>query len=215
MKNTRQRVITTQGTPEYSYVRFLNAVPISPVDIYSNDILIKQNLRYGIPSEYYEYKPGKITVQGRVIETGEMKGLATFILPENSVVTIAGIGVNSDKAKILQIPDAYPVNKSDTMSYLRFINLSSDVPPVDVKLNNTTIFQNIEYREITEYHKFNPGDYTLGFDSSASGIPLFNNLNVSLQPGNVYTVYTIGNNEDGERKAALITDSNITTHIDY
>jgi hypothetical protein len=210
MKNSRQRVIAAQGTPEYSYVRFFNTVPTEPVDIYANGELKKQNLEYGIPSEYFEFKPGNLTLQGRFVDSGESTGIGIVVIPGNSTYTIAGIGMYPNKVKILQIPDAYPIDKSDPMSYLRFVNLSSDIPPVNVKLNESNLFQNVAYKEITEYRQITPGDYTLSFDSSASGIPLFGELEVSLQPGKVYTVYTIGNNTTGERRVELITDSDIS-----
>ncbi len=69
------------------------------------------------------------------------------------------------------------------------------------------IFQNVGFKDQTIYHRMEPGNYTLQFKSSASGLKMFEDLPIKLAPGALYTVYTIGyNTDDSKRKAILVQD---------
>ena len=47
----------------------------------------------------------------------------------------------------------------------------------------------------------------MSFTSAASGLKLFDDLNVQLQPGMLYSVYTIGyNGSDAKRHVVIIPD---------
>ena len=194
-----------QVEPDYSYVRFLNAVPTAPVNVYANNELVVRSLIYGVPSDYYAFFPGNVTFTGYLVDTNEMAAFATFTLPPNSAYTIAGIGLFPNN-QIIRKLDPYPPMATNTTSFLRFVNFSSDVPPVNVSLQNgNTLFQNIAYKENSDYIRMQPGNYTLSFTSSSSGVPLFNDLNIQLLPAIQYSLYAIGYNADNIKRSVILT----------
>ena len=202
MRNMRDRSTMVQGTggTGSSYVRILHTVPtVPPVDIYADGKLLAKNLSYGEHTDYYALTPGNITFTiYRAGSTDDLIGIVNMTLPDKSAFTISGIGV-PDKLGILQVPETAIPTSPSTMPFLRFVNLSSDVPPLDVSVQNgSTIFQNVGYKDYSLYHRMKPGDYTLSFTSAASGLKLFNDLDVQLQPGTLYSVYTIGYNAVGK-----------------
>ena len=207
----------SQNTPppkqivtDYSYVRFLNTVPTAPMDMYANNDLVMSSLSYGVISNYYPFFPGNVTFTGILVETNEMVGFATFTLPPNSAYTNAGIGIYPNSLQIIQQTDPYPPTTAKTISFLRFVNLSSDVPPVNVLYKNGIIlFQTIAYKENSYYIRMLPGNYTLSFTSAASGAPLFSDLKINLSPNIQYSLYAIGHNTDSTKHSVILTPDSL------
>ena len=162
------------------------------------------------------FRPG--TPLSQYIGAGSTDDLlvgATLTLTDQAAFTIPGIGIPGNLS-ILQVPEIVIPTTQSTSPFVRFVNLSSDVPPLNVSdQNGSTIFQNVGYKDYSLYHRMNPGDYTLHFNASASGLKLFDDLDVQLKPGMLYSLYTIGYDTDGEsvgdgdgekRRAILIPD---------
>jgi hypothetical protein len=211
MHRNSERAIPVQGEAGSAYVRFLHTVPtVPPVDIYANDKLIKSNLRYGEASDFYRLDSGleNFTVY-RAGTNEELIGIIPSILPDKSAFTIAGIGV-PEKLGILQIPETAQPKSTNNYSFLRFVNLSSDVPPLNLSLQNgPTIFENVGFKGYSIYHRMAPGDYTINLTSASSGLDIYNDINVRLEPGKLYTLYTIGYDVNNIKRGTVLLNDDL------
>lgn len=213
MKKIRDRSIAVQNTVEAgnSYIRILHTVPtIPPIDIYLNDDLIYSNLSYGNITEYQKVPSGNVVFTlYRAGSKDDLIGIVNMNLPESNYFTLAGVGIPS-KLGVVQVQDTVPTPSPSNYSFLRFYNLASDVPPLDVMLDDRQmIFQNIGFKESSQYHRISPGDYTLEFISSASGLQMFPLIDIRIDPGMLYTIYTIGYYSDEGRRQILIAPDGI------
>ncbi len=176
-----------------SYVRILHASPDAPpVDIYINDMLLVQNLAFKSFTDYYPLDPGVYNI--KVFPAGQTQNPVIdrdLRVPPNGIYTIAAINELSDITlyPILDTPMPIPNN----MVYVRFVHLSPGAPNVDVRLpDGTTLFEDVEYKEVTDYILVNPGTYTFevfptGTDQSVLFVP-----NATLKPNRFYSVYAVG-----------------------
>ncbi len=181
------------GMPTTSYLRVLHASPKSPaVDVYINDMLKFKNLIYGAFTDYIEVITGNYNVKIYAAGTTTAPVLSKNIfVPPEEIYTVAAIGLlpNID---LLPIPET-KVMDSDNMVYIKFAHLSPNAGPVDIVLaDGKILFENISYKEFTDYIKVPAGTYILearptGTQTTALYVP-----NVKLKAGRFYTVYAVG-----------------------
>lgn len=176
-----------------SYVRILHASPDAPpVDIYANDKLLASNVAYKSFTEYYSLSPDVYNI--KVYPTGQRQNPVIdrdIRIPPSGIYTVAAINKLSDITlyPILDTPMPLP----NGTVYLRFIHLSPGAPNVDVRLaNGTTLFEDVAYKEVTDYIPVNPGTYAFnvyptGTDDSVLYVP-----NATLKANRFYSVYAVG-----------------------
>lgn len=176
-----------------SYIRLLHAAPNAPaVDVYANDVLIAEDLKYREFTEYMPIYSGTYRIQIYPSGTKEEAVFDTKVtLPPNEIFTVAATGLLPD-INIVAINE--PKEEIPTgMAAVRFSHLSPNAPNVDITLpDGTIIFENVGYTETTEYLAVPPDAYTLqaritGTDDVVLTVP-----NIKLYPGKYYTVYAIG-----------------------
>lgn len=186
-----------QPTHQMSFIRILHASPNAPaVDIYANGNIIATELAYKQLTNYLPIMPGSYNIQ--VYPTGEHTNPVintTLTVPQNSAFTVAAIGKLSE-ISLLPIPEIYmsqlPMGMTDK-SYVRFVHLSPNAPAVDITLpDGTKIFENVPYKQYTDYIVVNPGNYTLQVRPAGSNQVVLSIPNVSLLPGMIYSVYAVG-----------------------
>lgn len=178
-----------------SYIRLLHAFPNAPaVDVYIEDVLTVEDLTYKEFSQYLSVLPRSYKIG--VYETGtkDRPLLETDLLIQpNNVYTIAvistpdapGIELNPVKEMYEEIPD--------NMIAIRFSHLSPTAPIVDITLpNGDILFENVDYKETTEYLAVPPGKYTLQARDAVTGDILLNVPNVRLESDKFLTVYAVG-----------------------
>jgi hypothetical protein len=171
----------------------LHASPDAPaVDIYANDKLIAGNLSYKDFTPYVTVTPGNYNI--KVYPTGRKDNavLTTDLnIPPYSIYTVAAVNklANLNLLPIREPTMPIPAGKV----YVRFAHLSPNAPNVDVVLpNGTKLFNNVTYKQITDYIPVNPGTYAIyvrptGTDQNVLYVP-----NITLQPNRFYTVYAVG-----------------------
>ncbi|MDP4119973.1 MAG: DUF4397 domain-containing protein [Bacillota bacterium] len=196
---------THQGNPYYSvdapvqtsYIRVLHASPDAPaVDVYANDNLISKNLSYKQLTPYLPVMPGIYNL--KVYPAGQQVNPVintNVTVTPNSAFTIAAVGKLANIG-LLPIHEIYmpqvPMNMMDN-SYVRFVHLSPDAPAVDITLpDGTKLFENVSYKEYTNYIGVKPGTYTLQVKPTGSDKVVLTVPNVSLMPGMLYSVYAVG-----------------------
>ncbi|MFZ5988483.1 MAG: DUF4397 domain-containing protein [Bacillota bacterium] len=176
-----------------SYIRVLHASPNAPaVDIYANDILIARNLSYRGFSNYLPVPPGRYNV--RIYPAGQKINpvLNTSItVPERSIQTAAAIGLVPQLS--LQVVNDPVIPTVPGRVLVRFVHFSPNAPSVDITLSGgSPVFQDVEYREVTDYVPINPGTYTLYARIAGTGQQILYVPNITLKADRFYTVYAVG-----------------------
>lgn len=188
-----------------SYIRILHASPDAPpVDIYVNNNMIASNLKYKDFTDYKPLQSGVYNIKVFAAGTQENPVINTdYFIPGNSIITVAATD-KLENISLLPINDTQmPINPSKV--YLRFGHLSPDAPSVDVRLpDGTNLFEDVEFKEVTDYIEVNPGTYTVevfptGTDTQVLYVP-----NIQLKPNRFYTVYAVGLVEDEPPLEVLI-----------
>ena len=178
---------------QFSYLRFMHAVPNAPsVDIYSNNNLIVSNLSYRRFTEYSPFLPGtyniKVFPAGKKINPVIDKNI---VIPASEIFTLPIIGM------LPQI-ELYSINDKQMdvvqgKAYVRFVHLSQPTPPVDVYyLNNLKLFENVEYKEVTDYIPLSPSNYTFVLNAVNTANRILYVPNVVLRPDRFYSLYLVG-----------------------
>lgn len=191
-----------------SKIRVLHAVPNAPaVDVYANDNLIVKNLAYKESSPYLPVPSGNYNI--KVYPTGETTNPvieSSVYIPENSIYTIAAIGELPD---ISLYPIQEPTSTNNTgMACVRFIHLSPNAPPVDIKLpDGTIVFSNVPFKSIASYTCVPSGTYTFRVNPAGTDNVVLTVPNVELNPNTFYTIYAVGLvGETPNLEALLVTE---------
>jgi hypothetical protein len=176
-----------------SYLRLFHSSPKSPaIDIYINDILKFQNLSYASFTDYIEVMTGtyniKLYAAGTKVSPILNKNI--FVPPER-IYTVAAIGL-LPSIDILPVPETKTFEPLDKV-YIKFAHLSPNTGAVDITLpDGKILFNNISYKEFTDYIEIPAGTYTLEAKPTGSKNTVLYVPNVRLKPQRFYTVYAIG-----------------------
>ena len=178
---------------QYSYMRFLNAVPGSqPVDIYANNSLVASSLAYKGFTEYLQVLSGVYNINVFPAGTTGPSLLNTTIeVPVRSINTAVLMGTPSAMSMrtfyetVVQIPPG--------SLYLRFANLVPDSPAMDLLLSNgTELFNGVTFGMATNYIPLPAGTYIFNVRQNDTGRNLLYVPNIQLHQGNFYTIYAVG-----------------------
>lgn len=178
---------------EKSHVRILHASPDSPaVDIYINDTLISKELSY---KDFTEYMPLiSMDYNVKVFPAGK-KDVPLIdkklFIPPNSIYTVAATGL-LENIDLFPILDKKLDNKDENKTYVRFIHLSPNAPKIDFYMNNKELFNNISYKNITEYSPLDPKNYTIKLKLANTENSVLTSPNANLKANKYYTVYAVG-----------------------
>lgn len=192
----------TPGGVGYAQVRFLHAVAgADPVMILVGPTVISQGLGYENVTPYNRIASGYRTIT--VISTTNPTTILlrrSLTFTAGSQVTIALVNAASG-IQLLEVSDTLCSNKSWNSSCLRFVNLSYGSGGLGVQLRNgTSVFDNIEFMEVTPFKQIARGSYSFVVYQSAQGIQprsipgYHGSMSFELQAGvnDMYTVYLVG-----------------------
>ena len=176
-----------------SLVRVFHAAPQAPgVDVYVNGQMVFTNLVFGEFTKYVYLDEGEYRVD--VYPTGKKDNpvISQMVdLPSQQIFTIAATG-DLDDLGLLIIPDKVSKSPSKDYSAVRVIHLSPDAPAVDILVNNNTLFEDISFREGTDYVDVNPGTYNVSIVLNEDKSVVLS-FQVTLNPDKIYTIYAVGN----------------------
>lgn len=179
--------------PNTSYIRVFHAAPESPrVDVYSNGRLIAKNISYRNFSVYLPIMPGinniKVFVAGKV--TNPIINY-NFNVPNEQIFTLAVIGEGNN---VSLLPIVEPrMTRTPGKVYVRFAHLSPNTPNVNFTLTSgTTLFKDIQYKEVSEYASVNPGTYNFEIRAVSNNERILYIPNIRLIPNRIYTIYAVG-----------------------
>jgi hypothetical protein len=189
--NNKYRVVTT------SHVRFLHASPDSQgVDVYVNNIPIERNLTYKEFTKYFPLAGGLYNI--KVYPSGQSQNPLinrNVNIPPRTIFTLAVSGMKED-LELFLAPEPQ-IQRFPQETYVRFIHLSPNAPSVDIFLaTGAKLFEDVEYKEITNYMMMRPGVYEFQFKETGTNNMILQVPNANLRAGNIYTIYIVGL-EDG------------------
>jgi len=176
-----------------AHVRVFHASPDAPpVDVYLDNYPIAMNLAYKSFTPYFPLCPRRYAV--RVFPAGTMeKPLIdqTVEVHPQDLITLAAVGRLADIGLLPVGPSAAP--RIYGKAFVRFVHLSPNAPQVDVAVQGgPTLFQNVGYKEITNYQAVDPGIYTLEVSPAGTSRVVLLIPGVNLEANRYYTVYAVG-----------------------
>ncbi|HSQ90465.1 DUF4397 domain-containing protein [Romboutsia sp.] len=175
-----------------SLVRVFHASPQAPkVDVYIDGNLAFSDLGFKEFTNYVYLDEGSYKVEVYPAGTKENAAISEIVdVPDGEIVTVAATG-NLDDLSLLVIPDYVSKETSDSYSTFRVIHLSPDAPAVDILVDEDVLFEDIEFREGTEYVDVKPGKYNITIALSSDGKSVLS-FEVTLNPNRIYTIYAVG-----------------------
>lgn len=177
-----------------AYIRFLHAVPNDPpvnVDVYINKKLVVKNFKYEDFTPYLTAHAGTYIIQ--VYPTGNNVDQLLDIritLNPHEIATAAIIGTTSQVG--LEVISDYPQEIDESLSSMRFINLSPDKVPVDIYIDDTPVVYDLDFTEVTDYLSLFPGKHTMKVKLSDGQKTIVSHPNMVLKGGNYYSTILVG-----------------------
>ena len=175
-----------------SLVRIFHASPQAPeVDVYVDGNLAFSDLGFKEFTKYVYLDEGNHKVEVYLAGTKENPVISQIVdVPDGEMITVAATG-NLDDLSLLAIPDDVSKEMSDSYSTFRVIHLSPDAPAVDILEGEETLFEDIKFREGTEYIEVEPGKHNVKIALSSDGKVVLP-LEITLNPNRIYTIYVVG-----------------------
>ena len=145
-----------------SLVRVFHAVPdVQVVDVYINGQKVFTNFAFGDFTNYIYLDEGEYNIAIYASGETDQPAINQMVdIPSQQIFTVAATGDLNDLS-LLVIPDKVTKSPSQRYSAVRIIHLSPTAPGVDVAVNGDTLFEDIEFREGTDYVDLNPGTYNI------------------------------------------------------
>jgi len=176
-----------------AYIRILHASVNAPaVDIYANNDLIAENLKYGEFTDYISVMTGRYNI--KVYPANKTKNPlidTSFNVISNTITTIAAIGEFPD-ISLLPIEDPrIPIRPN--RAYVRVAHLSPNAPNLNLSQEDgILLFKNIAYKEVSDYLSLRPITYNFKIKPIGSDKTLLYVPNARLTRDRFYTLYIIG-----------------------
>lgn len=177
---------------DFSLVRVFHASPDAPtVDVYIDQFPIAKNLDYKNFSYYVPVPVGNYDVE--VYPAGDENDPVLSInidVPGGQIITVAATG-NLDDLTLLPIIDDATQMVNEGEAKVRFYHLSPDAPEVYITANGNELFENISFREGSEYADVPSGSYNIqAYPIGANEAALSSTININEDK--IYTIYAIG-----------------------
>lgn len=192
-----------------SLVRVFHASPeLPPVDVYVNDKLLFQNIKFKDFSKYIQIKEDNYKLD--IFESGDQQSPLinqTVKVDSKEVYTIAIIG-SMDNLSLLVINDYSSKTINDDYSSFRMINLSPQSQPIDIIVDGDTLFKNIGYKEGTIYADVKISEYNIKLTSSIDNATLAK-FKSKFKANRIYTIYLVGN----PKSLSIIQSVDGNTHL--
>ena len=176
---------------EHSLIRFLHAVPgLGPVDIYFNGSLFFNRVLFTQFTPYLYVPNG--TYEVTVFPTMKKENpiiREVLEVSNDELGTLALTGF--DELSFLFIPEAKN-NVDENNSKLRVVHLSPNIPKVNIIFDDEILFEDINFREATNYVNLLPDIYHVDIELSENNRLLRSNR-IRVNKGEVYSLYMLGN----------------------
>jgi len=110
-------------------------------------------------------------------------------ITNNELATLSLTGF--DEVSLLFIPEAKN-DVNENISKLRVVHLSPNIPEVNIILDNQILFEDVYFREATNYINLPPNIYNVDIELAQNNRLLRSNR-VRINPNGIYSLYMLGN----------------------
>lgn len=174
-----------------SFIRLFHAAPlVGLVNVYANDKLIAENLRYKDFTEYLTVPPTLYQIKVVLSRDNSTVILEERInLIQNIIYTAAVTG--KDEITVELISDTMKED-NESIAGIRFINLSPDSTMFDIYIDGRLIICGMMYKEVSGYLMLNPGVYSMSVKETSTGKNLLEDPRFTLRGGDYYAAYFVG-----------------------
>ncbi|WP_336359627.1 DUF4397 domain-containing protein [Haladaptatus sp. ZSTT2] len=182
---------------QWALVRVVHASPDAPnVDVYVNDQRVLANVPFKAVSDYLPLPVGTYTVTITAAGDESTVAFSGAVTVERNAYTIAAIGELTEGT-------FRPLILTDTLrrvrgknARVRVVHASPDAPAVDVTVADgaLTLFDGPAFGGVTEYIEAPAGGYDVQVRADTPGDdgPVVGTFPVTLDGGDVYTVFALG-----------------------
>lgn len=183
--------------PNYSLLRVLHAVPDGEVvDVYINDTLFFSDMTFRQFSPYIYVPEGDYQMSVYSAQTRENPLISQPIsIAKNKLLTIAKTG-NAGTLRYLNIEEETQAPTQGS-SRTRVVNLVPDSPEINIRYNGEIMFEDSDFREITDYKEISPGVYRIDLELLQNG-KIVRTTRVNINADRIYTLYLLGNSANIE-----------------
>ncbi len=177
-----------------AYVSFYNGSPEgSALDIYADNSKINFNaFDYTDYTGYLRFFTGERTLRFTPFNAANTVAEETVVLVADSLYSVFITGQLGDRQAMIVHDD---IRAEDTDNALiRVLHASPDAPTINLVQTGTetSLFNNITYREITEFGEITPGQTSFDITNAANGEFITTVANVNFLSGRVYTLIVRG-----------------------
>ena len=175
----------------YSLVRILHAVPEGDeVDVYINGFPFYNGIRFAQFTPYI-YVPEGEHIFSVYVKDEKDKPLAEAKIQVNSdeLITMPII-LNESGLELLPIPEEMGI-PSGIESKFKFVHLVPDAPEVNILMDEERIFNNVKYKDYTDYKEIQPKEYKMDIEVVENN-KIAISKKVNINPTRIYTFYAIG-----------------------
>lgn len=182
-------------------VRIVHASPDAPdVDVSIDDETVLEDVSFGTVSDYLDLSEGTHTVTVTLSDDPEEVVYEDeFEVEAGESYTAAATGEVTEDAETSFEPVVLSDNATepaDDEAAVRLAHFSPDAPAVDVTVEESgdVLFEDVSFREATEYATVPEGDYTLEVrpateDNDGDVVATFD---VTAEGGTAYTAFAVG-----------------------
>ncbi len=190
---------TTGVSPtHYSRLQVINALSgSSPINFTLNSTQKnKGTIAFPASSGYISIMPDSNYIQFQTASSSVLLNTATtaikhLFLRADSSYSLFLTGSTSNYT-FLKINDVL-TNPANTRAKIRFVNVATDAGALDITINGTSIYQNINYKGVSTFMEVPAGTYE--FKAMKTGVTtttLATLSNQVLADGKIYTIYAAG-----------------------
>ncbi|BDC51801.1 hypothetical protein F183_A41160 [Bryobacterales bacterium F-183] len=106
-----------------------------------------------------------------------------------SAVLLSGIAALTAVPAAAQVPS--------NVSWVRVVHAAADAPAVDILANGNIVFENLKFKNFTEYTPVPPGSYSFSINLTGTSTTAYTNTPATLEGGRAYTFYALGRVSNG------------------
>ncbi|RWY47861.1 DUF4397 domain-containing protein [Mucilaginibacter gilvus] len=201
--------------PPIALLSVINASPDAPpLDFYLSDNKANAySFGFGNGLDYISAYTGKRTATFTAAGTKTVYKADTLTLNENRYYSLF-LANTAGHEEFVVLKDTI-VKPADTKASVRFINLSTDAPAVDLVIKDgATLFANKSYKGFSGFVPINAAKYTLEVRQAGTTTVLATITNVMLNNGSLYTIWLQGLAAAGTIDAKKLS-AKIQTNVYY
>ncbi len=193
-------VLGLEGSSSDACVRLVHTAPDAPpVDVYLNDAQIAENLEFGTATEYVLAPSGadrgvRVTATGTPVEEAIIDTGLDFDPGQAYEILVTGAG--DDLEATITGTDLRPLAQGQAR--LRVIHASPDADAFDVGIEGSeeNLFEDVEFREATDYIVLDAGDYALEVRPGGEDMTVALQSDATLEEGVTYDLVALGRPDD-------------------